>query len=44
MQQNGGLAEKVVLPIWKKTCNTVDAGCAAKWNETAGAAAGLTIQ
>lgn len=38
------VAEKVVLPIWKKTCNAVDAGCAAKWNETAGAAAGLTIQ
>lgn len=38
------VAEKVVLPIWKKTCNAVDPGCAAKWNETAGAAAGLTIQ
>lgn len=38
------VAEKVVLPIWKKTCNAVDAGCSAKWNETAGAAAGLAIQ
>ncbi|ODT48516.1 MAG: ABC transporter substrate-binding protein [Methylobacterium sp. SCN 67-24] len=38
------VAEKVVLPIWKKTCNAVDATCSAKWSETAGAAVGLTIQ
>ncbi len=38
------VAEKVVLPIWKKTCNAVDANCSKTWNETAGAAAGLTIQ
>ncbi|BDA85135.1 transporter [Aureimonas sp. SA4125] len=37
-------AEQVVLPIWRDTCNTVDPTCSATWNETAGAAAGLTIQ
>ncbi|OSP53776.1 TRAP transporter substrate-binding protein [Pseudoruegeria sp. SK021] len=38
------IAETVVLPIWKETCNNVDPACSATWNETAGAAAGLTIQ
>lgn len=38
------VAEKVVLPIWKKTCDAVDEKCSSVWNETAGAAAGLTIQ
>lgn len=38
------VAEKVVLPIWKKTCNAVDETCSKTWNETAGAAAGLTIE
>ena len=37
------IAETVVLPIWKETCNNVDETCSATWNETAGAAAGLTI-
>lgn len=37
------VAETVVLPIWRDTCNAVDAGCSQSWNETAGAAAGLTI-
>lgn len=33
----------VVLPIWKEACNKVDPNCAKTWNETAGKAAGLTI-
>jgi len=37
------IAETVVLPIWKETCNNVDASCTETWNETAGEAAGLTI-
>jgi len=32
-----------VLPIWKETCNNVDPSCTETWNETAGEAAGLTI-
>lgn len=38
------VAQDVVLPIWKDTCNAVDPTCSEKWNETAGAAAGLKIQ
>lgn len=38
------IAETVVLPIWKETCNAVDSTCSDVWNETAGAAAGLTIK
>jgi len=38
------VAQKVVLPIWKKTCNAVDENCSKTWNETAGVAAGLTIE
>ena len=37
------IAETVVLPIWKETCNNVDPSCTETWNETAGDAAGLTI-
>jgi TRAP-type C4-dicarboxylate transport system substrate-binding protein len=33
----------VVLPIWKEACNKVDPNCTKTWNETAGKAAGLTI-
>lgn len=36
-------AKDTVLPIWKETCNAVDPQCTQTWNETAGAAAGLTI-
>ena len=35
---------KVVLPIWKKTCNAVDPQCSEIWNATAGKAAGLKIE
>ena len=38
------IAQAVVLPIWKKTCNAVDPNCSTAWNETAGKAAGLTIE
>ncbi|OYX86036.1 MAG: ABC transporter substrate-binding protein [Azorhizobium sp. 32-67-21] len=38
------VTESTVLPIWKKTCNAVDATCTDTWNKTAGAAVGLTIQ
>ncbi|HBM60610.1 MAG TPA: ABC transporter substrate-binding protein [Citreicella sp.] len=38
------VAETVVLPMWKETCNAVDPSCSETWNETAGAAAGLTIR
>lgn len=37
-------AKEAVLPIWRDTCNAVDPECTAKWNETVGAAAGLTIE
>ncbi len=37
------IAETVVLPIWKETCNNVDPSCTETWNATAGEAAGLTI-
>jgi TRAP-type C4-dicarboxylate transport system substrate-binding protein len=33
----------VVLPIWKESCNKIDPNCTKTWNETAGKAAGLTI-
>lgn len=33
----------VVLPIWKESCNRIDPNCTKTWNETAGKAAGLTI-
>lgn len=33
----------IVLPIWKEACNKVDPNCSKTWNETAGKAAGLTI-
>lgn len=36
-------AEKVVLPIWRDTCNAVDPKCTATWNDTVGKAAGLAI-
>lgn len=35
---------KVVLPIWKNTCNKVDPKCAETWNGTAGKAAGFRIE
>ncbi len=38
------VAQKVVLPIWKKTCDAVDPNCSKTWNDTAGKAAGLTIE
>lgn len=38
------VAETVVLPIWRDTCNAVDPTCTTVWNETVGAARGLTIQ
>ncbi|MDO5641746.1 MAG: TRAP transporter substrate-binding protein [Paracoccus sp. (in: a-proteobacteria)] len=38
------IAETVVLPIWRDTCNAVDENCATRWNETVGAATGLSIQ
>ncbi|MCA0922642.1 TRAP transporter substrate-binding protein [Pseudooceanicola nanhaiensis] len=38
------IAQTVVLPMWKDTCNAVDPNCSATWNETAGKAAGLTIE
>lgn len=38
------IAETVVLPIWRDTCNAVDENCSTNWNETVGAATGLTIQ
>ena len=37
------VAESVVLPIWRDTCNAVDPNCTTIWNETVGAARGLTI-
>lgn len=37
-------AETAVLPIWKETCNAVSPDCTEIWNETVGAAAGLTIE
>lgn len=38
------VAETVVLPIWRDTCNAVDPNCTTIWNETVGAARGLTIE
>nr|WP_272213302.1 TRAP transporter substrate-binding protein DctP [Marinicella sp. W31]MDC2879249.1 TRAP transporter substrate-binding protein DctP [Marinicella sp. W31] len=38
------VASEVVLPIWTETCNAVDPTCSQTWNETAGKAAGITIQ
>ena len=38
------VAETIVLPIWRDTCNAVDPNCSATWNATVGAAAGLTIE
>ncbi|WP_112323660.1 TRAP transporter substrate-binding protein [Oceanibium sediminis] len=38
------VAETVVLPIWRDTCNAVDPTCTQTWNETVGAARGLTIR
>ena len=37
-------AETVELPIWRDTCNAIDPQCSATWNETVGAAAGLSIE
>lgn len=37
-------AEAVVLPDWAARCETSYEGCTAVWNETVGAARGLTIQ
>ncbi|MFM7346220.1 MAG: hypothetical protein ACKO1J_12735, partial [Tagaea sp.] len=33
----------VVLPIWKQTCNRVDATCTTQWNDTVGRARGFRI-
>ncbi|MBE0454910.1 MAG: TRAP transporter substrate-binding protein [Roseovarius sp.] len=38
------VAETVVLPIWRDTCNAVDPNCTTVWNETVGAVRGLTIR
>ncbi len=38
------MAETVVLPIWRDTCNAVDPNCSTVWNETVGAARGLEIR
>lgn len=38
------VAESVVLPIWRDTCNAVDPTCTTVWNDTVGAARGLSIQ
>ena len=38
------VAQSVVLPIWRDTCNAVDPTCTETWNETVGEATGLTIQ
>jgi TRAP-type C4-dicarboxylate transport system substrate-binding protein len=32
-----------VLPIWKQSCNRVDAGCTETWNKTVGSARGFKI-
>lgn len=37
-------AAKVVLPLWKQTCNRVDPKCSETWNATVGKAAGLRIE
>lgn len=37
-------ASKVVLPLWKQTCNRVDPACSQTWNETAGRAARMRIE
>jgi len=37
------VAENVVLPIWRDTCNAVNPNCTTIWNETVGAVRGLTI-
>ena len=34
----------VVLPIWKESCNRVDASCSATWNDTVGKELGYTIK
>ena len=34
---------KVVLPLWKNTCNKVDPKCAETWNATVGKARGYRI-
>jgi hypothetical protein len=36
-------ALEVVLPTWKKTCNSVDKNCTNTWNETVGKVTGMTI-
>lgn len=35
---------KVVLPVWKNTCNKVDPKCTETWNNTAGKVAGFRIE
>ena len=34
---------KVVLPLWKNTCNKVDPKCTETWNATVGKARGYKI-
>ncbi|MDQ8022797.1 MAG: TRAP transporter substrate-binding protein [Moraxellaceae bacterium] len=34
----------VVLPLWKESCNKVDASCTATWNATVGKARGYVIK
>jgi hypothetical protein len=34
---------KVVLPLWKATCNKVDPKCSETWNATVGKARGYKI-
>ena len=36
-------AAATVLPMWKDTCNKVDAKCADTWNATVGKARGMKI-
>ena len=38
------VAETVVLPIWRDTCNAVDPNCSTVWNETVGTVRGLEIR
>ena len=35
---------KVVLPIWKASCDKIDPKCSATWNATVGKARGLKIE
>lgn len=43
LQKVKAAVTSVVLPLWKKTCNNVDANCSEAWNQTVGRATGLRI-